>query len=292
MKSESSSVFDALRRQYRRAHTIADLTPTVCRLFGVPEPEECAGEVISAVADQADKLMEGEGLTERGVLFCADALGDVQREHFPADFAAIERVAGFRIPSISMKPSVTPVCYASIFSGAAPCAHGIMKYEKPVLGVDTLFDAFARAGRRVAILSVCNCSIDTIFRRRAVDYYSFHTQRPGDYTAADQLAVDFTRRFIAEDSYDLIVCYMTNYDHQMHHHGPYSPETTEQAHLAAERFAAIHEAMEGGWSGYNRLLAFVPDHGGHATDETHGGHGTELDDDMLLSHYYRIDEKR
>ena len=291
MKSESKAFFDSLRGEYHRHHTIADLTPTLCGLFGVPVPEECAGEAVPAVIDQADKLMEGEGLTERGVLFCADALADVQREHFPEDFAAIERVAGFRIPSVSMKPSVTPVCYGSIFSGAAPCVHGIMKYEKPVLTVDTLFDAFARAGRRVAILSVCNCSIDTIFRRREVDYFSFHVKRPGDYTAADRLAVDFTLRFIEEDAYDLILCYMTNYDHQMHHHGPWSPEATEQAHLAAERFAEIHAAMEKHWSGFNRVLAFVPDHGGHPTDETHGGHGTELPDDMLVSHYYRLDEK-
>ena len=62
--------------------------------------------------------------------------------------------------------------------------------------------------------------------------------------------------------------------------------------MAAERFAAIHAAMERHWSGFNRVLAFVPDHGGHAAGETHGGHGTDLPDDMLVSHCCRIDEKR
>ena len=50
--------------------------------------------------------------------------------------------------------------------------------------------------------------------------------------------------------------------------------------------------MERHWSGFDRLLAFVPDHGGHSTDNgIHGGHGTDLADDMLVSHYWRIDAK-
>jgi len=293
MKEESRKYFDALRREYQREHTIADLTPTVCRLFGVPAPEECGAEAVPAVVGRAEHLTGGEGRIERGVLYCADALGDVQREHFPADFAAIEGIAGIRVPAVSMRPSVTPVCYGSIFTGAAPAVHGIETYEKKLITIDTLFDAFARAGRRTAIVSVSDCSIDTIFRRREADYFSFHEERPGSRTAADQLAVDFTLRFIEEDSYDLIVCYMTHYDHQMHHHSPFSPEAAEQAHLAAERFGAIHAAMERHWAGFDRLLAFVPDHGGHAADGgIHGGHGTDLADDMLVSHYWRIDAKR
>lgn len=292
MDLESREVFDALRKQYHCRYSIGDLTPTLCHLFGVPAPERCGGEPIAEVVDQADKLMNGEGKTQRAVLFCADALGENQRQHFPEDFAAIEKVAGFRIPSVAVLPSVTPVCYGTIFTGAAPCVHGIQKYEKPVIQIPTLFDAFAKAGKNVAILADNGCSIDTIFRGRQVDYFSFHSNRPGELTGADGEAFEFTRRFIREDRYDLLVCYMTDYDHQMHGFGPFSPEAARQAHLAAQRFRQLKEEMDRYWAKYHRVLVFVPDHGGHNTDERHGGHGSDLPEDMVVNHYYRVCEGR
>ncbi len=290
MNIQSKNELDALRKQHGCRYSIADLAPTVCHLFGVPEPAECGGMVIPEVADQADKLMDGEGKTQRAVLFCADALGENQRQHFPEDFELIEKTAGFRIKSASVMPSVTPVCYGTIFTGAAPCVHGIQKYEKPVIQIETLFDVFAKAGKNVAILSDNGCSIDTIFRKRKVDYYSFHSNRPGELTGADNQSFEFTRRFIKEDAYDLLICYMTNYDHQMHGYGPFSPEATEQAHLAAKRFKQLQEDMDKYWAKYNRVLVFVPDHGGHYTDEKHGGHGSDRPEDMIVNHYYRICE--
>ena len=292
MNPESREALDALREQYQCPYSIADLTPTVCHLFGVPEPAECGGIVIPEIAGLADKLMGGNGKTERAVLFCADAMGENQRQHFPEDFAGIEKIAGSRIKSVSVIPSVTPVCYGSIFSGAAPCVHGILEYKKPVLKVETLFDAFPKAGKNVAILSCNDCSIDRLFRGRKVDYYSFHANRPGELTGADRKAYEMTLELIGKDEYDLIVCYMADHDHQMHLHGPFSPEAAEQAHLAAERFRGLAEAIDIYWAKYNRMLAFVPDHGGHYTDETHGGHGSDLQEDMIVNHYYRIRGKQ
>ena len=60
MNIQSKNELDALRKQHGCRYSIADLTPTVCHLFGVPEPAECGGMVIPEVADQADKLMDGE----------------------------------------------------------------------------------------------------------------------------------------------------------------------------------------------------------------------------------------
>ena len=85
---------------------------------------------------------------------------------------------------------------------------------------------------------------------------------------------------------------MTNYDHQMHGFGPFSPEAARQAHLAARRFRLLQEDMDRYWEKYHRVLVFVPDHGGHNTDERHGGHGSDLPEDMLVDHYYRVCEGR
>jgi predicted AlkP superfamily phosphohydrolase/phosphomutase len=281
MKEKSAAVFQEFKTRYNRDYSIGDLTPTVCELFGIPEPETCGATAIAPVVDQAARTM-GEGAMERMVLFCCDAMGEHQREHYPEVFERIEKVAPFRIPSVSVMPSVTPVCYGTIFSGAAPCVHGIQKYEKPVLQIDTLFDVLARAGKNVAIISYNYCSIDTIFRRRDVDYYSFRT---------DEQSFECTLELIAKNNYDVIISYMTEYDSKQHKTGCFSPESTEQANFAAERFEKLAEAMDKHYGNMNRALVFVPDHGGHLLDETHGTHGFDIPEDMLVSHYYRLREK-
>ena len=157
MNERSREILDGWVKQYSCAASVGALTPTVCDLFGIAAPSECGAEPLALVTDQANHFFGGDGRLERAVLFCADALGEVQRVHYADDFAAIEECAGIRILSAAAMPSVTPVCYGSIFTGAAPEVHGIVKYEKPVIQIETLFDALARAGKRVAISACCGC---------------------------------------------------------------------------------------------------------------------------------------
>ncbi len=269
--------------QYGRDHSIADLTPTVCELCGVRLPEECGASAIASVVDHGEKLFGGAGLAEKVLLFCPDACADHQRDRRPDVFEKIEKIAGMRIRSTSVMPSVTPVCYGSIFSGTSPAVHGIQKYEKPVLRVETLFDVFAEAGKKVTILSVNGCSIDTIFRRRAIDYFSFRN---------DEDVHRWTLKLLKECDYDLVVSYMTGYDETAHHTGIFSGESMKQLELAAERFARLADCADAVWSCFNRLLAFVPDHGQHPAAEDQGTHGENLPEDMLTSHYYRLRRRR
>ena len=84
MKKQAAAVFEKLLSAYDRHHSIGDITPTFCRLFGVTEPECCGAQAIAPVVDHAAKIFGGEGKTERALLFCTDAMGDHQRELFPA----------------------------------------------------------------------------------------------------------------------------------------------------------------------------------------------------------------
>ena len=49
--------------------------------------------------------------------------------------------------------------------------------------------------------------------------------------------------------------------------------------------------MDKHYSDQNRMLVFVPDHGGHLVEEKRGTHGFDIPEDMLVSHYYRLREK-
>lgn len=281
MKEQSSADLREFMKKYDRDYSIGDITPTICELFGTPEPESCGAAALAPIVDQAARTI-GEGKMEKIVLFCCDAMGEHQREHFPEAFAKIEKTAPFRIPSAAVMPSVTPVCYGTIFTGASPSVHGIQKYEKPVLKVETLFDVLAKAGKNIAIVSSCSCSIDMIFRERNMDYYSFRT---------DELSFECTRELIRKNSYDLIVCYMGDYDSKQHRTGCFSQESTFQANLGAKRFEQLAADMDEFYADKNRMLVFVPDHGGHNVEENSGTHGFDIPEDMLVSHYYRLKAK-
>lgn len=268
------------QKQYQVEHSIGDLTPTICELFGVRKPAQCGGMAIASVMDQAYHLMQGAGKAEKALIFCPDACGEIQRRHCPELFEQVQKAAGLKIPSAAVMPSVTPVCYGTIFSGASPAVHGIQRYEKPVLNIETLFDVFAEAEKNVAVCAFNNCSIDRIFRQRNIDYYSFRS---------DEAAFECTRNFLLH-SYDVIVLYMAGYDAVAHKKGVFAPESIQQLELAAQRFSALCRITDDKWKNFNRVIVFAPDHGQHPVDEIHGGHGENIFDDMVVNHYYRICE--
>ena len=59
--------------------------------------------------------------------------------------------------------SVTPVCFGTMYTGLSPQEHGIMKYRKPVLQVDTVFDYLVKEKKKAAIISTEGDSISRIF---------------------------------------------------------------------------------------------------------------------------------
>jgi hypothetical protein len=213
-------------------------------------------------------------------VFAPDALGSQLRPIRPDLFARVAAVAPLEVPLRSIDPPWTPVCFASMFTGAAPERHGIRKYEKPVLSIDTVFDAFARAGRRVAIVAVHDSSIDRIFRGRALDYFS---QKYDPWVTEKALSL------VAADRHDLIVAYHQEYDDVMHATGPLALRALRGARNHVEAFEDLSAAVDAAWARYPRALAFAPDHGAHPDVATGGGaHGTAVDADMDLAHFWAV----
>ena len=47
------------------------------------------------------------------------------------------------------------------------------------------------------------------------------------------------------------------------------------------------QAFDECWNGYNRMIAFTPDHGSHKNSSTgKGDHGEDIPEDMELRHFY------
>lgn len=256
--------------------TIRSLTPTLARLFGLPTLGSSADACIERVMKASKELNISR--IEKCLVFCPDAIGKVSLERNTEEIKRIRKTAPIEIPIRSVFPSVTPVCFASMFTGLSPDEHGIRRYERPILKCDTVFDLLISNGIKVAIIAVKNSSIDIIFRGRNITYYSEEYDGEVKQRALELFA-----------EYDFIVVYQQSYDDALHESGPYSAEAFQALSNHARDFTELGDSFNDDWSSYDRCIIFAPDHGAHYdVVKKKGTHGENIEEDMDLLHFFGI----
>lgn len=213
---------------------------------------------------------------ERVVMYNPDAIALHLWQKYPRLFTPVMELSPLPIPICTVMPSVTPVCFASMYTGVSPEVHGIRKYEKPVLTHDTIFDCCIRAGKKCAIVSTANDSISMIFLNRDMDYFIYPTMDEVNEKAHE---------LIKEDKYDLLVIYNTSFDSIMHRYGPESEEALAALDQNCREFAHIASLLEE--TGRKTVLAFAPDHGCHEIDGGAGSHGLDMEEDLNILHFWK-----
>jgi predicted AlkP superfamily pyrophosphatase or phosphodiesterase len=261
------------------SHCITDVTPTVTSLMDVKPPALCQAEPLAPVLEAAREVLGGRSV-RRLLVYAPDAIGCHLLPRDPASFNAVRACAPVEVRLQSVHPSVTPVCFASMFTGAMPKVHGIRHYIKPVMACDTLFDALLRAGKRVAIVAVKKSSIDIIFRGRVMTYFS------EDYDAqVTARAIELMQR----DEHDFILAYHQEYDDLQHKTEPFSAGCLAAFQHHAASFGELCRAVDTHWAGYDRAVAFTPDHGAHFDAVAQrGAHGENIPEDMQVAHFWGV----
>jgi len=256
---------------------ITSVARTAAELLGVEAPAQSA-PAIGAVKRAAEKKFGAAGV-DRVLLYNPDAIALWLYQKYTGLFEPAICAADMQLPMLSVMPSVTPVCFASMYTGVMPEIHGIRKYEKPVLKQETLFDALIRAGKKPAIVSTAGDSISTIFLERNMDYFIYDTPEECNQKAME---------LIEKDEYDLIAFYNGNYDATMHRFAPESKEALDKLAENARVFAALEEAVKKHWAGHRTLLGYCPDHGCHEIDGGLGSHGLDMPEDMNVVHMFAL----
>ena len=255
---------------------ITQVAATVEALLGIA-PDGAMAPPLAPVLRTAGRRLTGP--CDRVFLYNPDAIAQWLYAAYRSRFAPLEARADLGLGMGSVYPPVTPVCFASMYSGLPPEEHGIQAYVKPVLAVDTIFDHLPRAGRRCAIVSTAGDSISCIFLGRDVDYYIFPTVEQCNRKALE---------LIREDRHHLIVLYNGNYDHWMHRGGPESPWALRALKANISACCALHDAIREAWGTHNTALAFAPDHGCHRQYGFLGQHGVDAPCDMHIRHFWRF----
>lgn len=259
--------------------TIQSVTPTICACLGIDAPAINESMPLDAVMNLKHRL-RGSDPVERCLVFAPDAMGLMILDTLPVLRERILRLASVSVPVSSVFPPKTPVCFASMFTGAGPESHGIRQYERPVLVCDTMFDALLRHGKRVAIVAVAGSSMSLIYNNRDMDYF-FESYDP-EVTAR-------TIRLLHDVEYDVIVAYHQAYDDRLHATTPFHDAALSAAASHVNDFETLSLVFHDAWSDKCRLLLFAPDHGAHIDSSSgRGTHGEDIPEDMDLVHYYGI----
>lgn len=125
--------------------------------LGIEAPEQAASANPDLTA-YIDQIFNG-GKADRVVMYNPDAVAQWIYEKYDYLCAQAKKRIDIEVPLTTVMPSVTPVCFGTMYTGAQPAVHGIRKYEKPVITIDTLFDALIRAGKKPALITYAKCSL-------------------------------------------------------------------------------------------------------------------------------------
>lgn len=242
------------------------------------EPPKFAASRNYELCNYIDKIFDGKK-ADRIVMYNPDAIAQWVYKKYPQLFVDVKMRIDKEVPLATVMPSVTPVCFGTMYTGAQPEVHGIQKYEKPVITIDTLFDAMIRAGKKCALITYGKCSLGKIYLERDMDYYHFDV---GGIAAVNAK----TMQVLLEDKHDFILIYNGNYDSVMHKMGPESPEALAELRLNCHIFSVISDIIKNNWKHHNTLVGFAMDHGCHEIDGG-GSHGLDMLEDINIVHLYK-----
>jgi hypothetical protein len=248
---------------------------TIAAVFNIDSPKQ-AEPPLEWVCEKIRKLSLGP--IDRVVIYNPDAVAQwLVRKHRDV-FKPVFEHAPIELPMTTMMPSVTPVCFGTMYTGARPEVHGIQVYAKPVIKIDTLFDSLLRAEKRAVIVATEGSSMSKIFLERKMDYFIF---------ADAHAALNKAHELIEHDKHDFIVVYNGAYDSTMHRTGTESKAFLESLRFQVEGFDALAKCVKRRWARHNTLLAFSTDHGVHdlqGSKGTIGKHGTNVAEDINILH--------
>lgn len=245
--------------------------------MGIEAPEKAAAPS-AVLCEYLDKKLNGKK-ADRIFMYNPDAIGQWIYEKYPSLFQEADRYTELKLPFQTVMPSVTPVCFGTMYTGAQPAVHGIQRYEKPVIRIDTLFDAMIRAGKKPCIIADSECSMGKIYLERDMDYFIYDTIEEVNAKAA---------QIIIEDKYDFIAVYNGNYDSTMHKTGTESLLALSEARVNSRTFGIFCEMIAEHWQEHNALVGFAMDHGCHEIDGESGSHGLNMPEDLNIVHLYKV----
>ncbi|NLU24899.1 MAG: hypothetical protein GXW99_09405 [Clostridiales bacterium] len=256
------------------SYSMTQLAASVASAIGAEAPNKSAAP-IPAVEHLVENTFGGKA--DRVLIYNPDCIGLWFWQKYTEMFLPVQYHTQLTVPVATVMPSVTPVCFGTMYTGAMPAVHGIQSYTKPVIKIDSLFDSLTRSGKKVALAAVEGSSMALIFQERNIDYFLL----PYDNDVTEKAL-----ELIKDDQYDVIVVYNQEYDDMIHDFTPEAPGAMEAARHHIRDFGRLADAVDEYWTKHDTLLVWASDHGNHVDWDGHGNHGEYREEDINVVHFY------
>ena len=106
--------------------SLTHLAATLADALGVERPHE-AHEPITSLENLVKK--QAGGHVDRIFMYNPDAVAQWLYQKYTPWFDGVHRHTQLSVPLHTVMPSVTPVCFVTLYTGALPEVDGIRKYE-------------------------------------------------------------------------------------------------------------------------------------------------------------------
>jgi predicted AlkP superfamily pyrophosphatase or phosphodiesterase len=249
------------------AYDMRAVAPTVCSILGVRHPRNCKVKPLLEV-------LETMGIQERLAVVVVDAFGVSTWTAARMETPTFNALANRHLLHLrSVMPTITPVNFATMVTGASPEVHLISTRDDDLV-LETVFDVLRCYDKTSATAARALSSLGILIS-------SFADQGGLAVSNTDEevcsIAVDALKERV-----DLLWVQLLDVDDAGHEHGPLS----SQGIAAAKRADAylkeiVSEACKRGYA-----LIVLADHGQHTITgddgRKAGTHGTRMEEDVYV----------
>lgn len=248
---------------------MTDIAPTVSACLNLPPPAQASGAVIGEIAED----LAGCG---RVAVLAPDALGVFPWRRWRKEMPFLWSLhAEHSVVLRSIPPSVTPVNFSAMVTGAEMPVHGV-RSKTDAIACETLFDVVRRAGGKSAGVGQEGHTGCELLARHAC--IRGNVPAGSDARVADkiiQIVDDGAPQFLIAQLYEVDWCF--------HKFGPSSPSVVPILRETDGRLERLTRHLKP--AGYGVII--LSDHGQHdvpdAPDgQNKGDHGTDAPEDCLV----------
>lgn len=249
-------------------YSMTCVAPTVSALLGLPPPAQAVGRAIPEIT--------AAGPAERVAIVAPDALGEYAWGLWRHEMPFLRSLHGRHSLTLrSVMPSITPVNFAAMVTGADRAGHGIGTFND-TFACETLFDVVRRAGGRSAGIGLRGYTGSQLLGRFA-DICG-RVEEHSDEAVAERIAA-----IVREHRPQFLIAQLGCVDDVFHACGPSSPEVVPMLRETDDRCRRLAETLTA--AGY--VVLILSDHGQHdvpdpASGARRGSHGTDSDQDCLV----------
>ncbi len=244
-------------------YSMTCLAPTISQLLELPVPQQATGTAIASIA-------ESVGSVPRVAVVAPDALGHLIRERWGHELPFLQSLhAEHSLLLRAVMPTITPVNFATMITGADKSVHGIGAFTDD-FRCETLFDVVRARGGTSAGVGRQGYTGSELLGRNA-DLWGKATSNTDEEVEA--IALDLAARCRPE----FMIVQLGATDDVFHKFGPSSPEVVPVLRDIDERLRRIVGAL----TAQGVAVIVNSDHGQHDT-ATGGSHGTADDADALV----------